>query len=163
MLWVSRGWGTLIIISHGYDQCKSYCGFTTTDMNNTVGLHPYECPPDLKVMKHFLYIKYGSTVYSKVIPGCVMSIKRAGDTNHNIPWPHLLQPLLWNHWNLGKSPNSILTPLMDMLWCSFFFEPNFHCIIITLSIVGLNTQKWFLDHLKNWLFLGNTSYQISDL
>jgi hypothetical protein len=29
---------------------------TTTDMNNIVGLHPYECPPEKKVINHFLYI-----------------------------------------------------------------------------------------------------------
>ena len=30
---------------NGYAQCKSYCGVTTTDMHNTVGLHPHDCKP----------------------------------------------------------------------------------------------------------------------
>jgi hypothetical protein len=39
-----------------------------------------------------------------------------------------------------------------------FIDPNFQNIIFTLSSVSLITQKWFLDHLKNWHFLGNTPY-----
>jgi hypothetical protein len=39
-----------------------------------------------------------------------------------------------------------------------FFGQNFHCIIFTLITVGLNTQKWFWDHLKKWLFGGRTPY-----
>ena len=37
--------GVPIITYHGYaqSQCKSYCGVTTTDMKNTVGIHPYDC------------------------------------------------------------------------------------------------------------------------
>jgi len=29
---------------------------TTTDMNNMVGKHPYDCPPKNDVINHFLYI-----------------------------------------------------------------------------------------------------------
>ena len=29
---------------------------TTTDMNNMVGLHPYDCQPENDVINHFLYI-----------------------------------------------------------------------------------------------------------
>jgi hypothetical protein len=32
------------------------CGVTTTDMKNTVVLHPYECQLLWKVLEHFLYI-----------------------------------------------------------------------------------------------------------
>ncbi len=37
--------GVPIITYHGYaqSQCKSYCGVTTTNMKNTVGIHPYDC------------------------------------------------------------------------------------------------------------------------
>ena len=45
---------------------------TTTDMNNMVGLHSYDCPPENNVINHFLYIYYGnakcSILYSDTWP-----------------------------------------------------------------------------------------------